>query len=377
MTAKKPRVAIVSDPLVQRGGAERVVETIAEIYPDAPIFAILYSEKTGPASLKDRIVESPLGRIPGAASKHRWFLPFYAAAVESFDLSEYDVIISSHHTAAKGLLRHSNQRHICYCHTPMRALWERPHEELRTIPAPLRGMGAALMRNLRVWDLAAASHVDQFVANSEVTRTRITKHYGRFSTLLYPPIDVDRFTPAAVPVGDYYLVASRNVPYKRIDIAVAAAAQAHRKLVIVGCKGDAPELNGPHVQHYGHVSDDRLLELMRGARALLFPGFEDFGMTPVEMMACGRPVIAYGKGGALETVVDGVTGVLVAEQSARAFADGMHRFERLRFESDTIRRHAERFSKQRFMQAFKEIVDGDPMEQQASALDPVLTGLLR
>ncbi|MGZ3550546.1 MAG: glycosyltransferase [Vulcanimicrobiaceae bacterium] len=375
MRQAKPRIAIVSDPLVQRGGAERVVETIAGIFPDAPIYTILYSAQTGPASIEDRVISSPLGRIPGAAAKHRWFLPFYAAAVESFDLSQYDIIISSHHTAAKGVLRHAGQRHICYCHTPMRALWERPHEELRTIPAPLRGIAGASMRSLRRWDLASASRVDQFIANSEVTRTRISKHYGRFSAVLHPPIDVERFTPGLTPAQDYYLVASRNVPYKRIDIAVEAAARANRNLVIVGCSPDAKELRGPHVRHYGHVSDAQLLKLMQGARALLFPGYEDFGMAPVEMMACGRPVIAYGKGGALETVVDAVTGLLVDEQSPQAFADAICRFETMRFDPQVIRRHAEGFSKQRFVSAFREIVESDSGTR-ASIVTDLIAGAL-
>lgn len=351
---KSPRIAIVSDPLVQRGGAERVVEHIAATFPEAPVFAILYSEKTGPASLAHRIVPSFLQRIPGAASHHRWFLPLFPAAIESFDLAEFDVIISSHHSVAKGLLRHGGQRHICYCHTPMRALWERPQEELRSLPLPARPFAAALMRRLRQWDALAAGRVDIFLANSEVTRTRISKHYGRMSMVLYPPITIDKFTPADTPPGDYYLVASRNVPYKRIDIAVEAARLAGRKLIVAGCT--SPAFAAPHVEQLGHVTDAQLVELMRGARALLFPGYEDFGMTPVEMMACGRPVIAYGKGGALETVIDGTTGVLVSEQTPQAFAEAIRRSEHLSFNPAIVRRNAERFSVDRFCDTLREIV---------------------
>lgn len=350
------RVAIVSDPLVQRGGAERVVETIAQTFPDAPVFAILYSSKTGPASLADRIVPSFLQKIPGAARRHRLLVPWYAAAVERFDLSGYDVVISSHHTAAKGVLTSAGQRHICYCHTPMRALWERPHEELQTLPAVLRPLAAAQMQKMRMWDRANAAGVDLFLANSEVTRDRIRRHYGRESQVLYPPIAIDKFFPTYRKPDDYYLVASRNVPYKRIDIAVAAARLAKRRLIIAGCT--SPEFDGPGVEQYGHVSDERLRELMCGARALLFPGFEDFGMTPVEVMACGRPVVAYARGGALETVLDGVTGVLVPDQTPEAFAKGMHRLERMEPDSRAIRAHAERFSTQHFTAALQEIVYG-------------------
>jgi glycosyltransferase involved in cell wall biosynthesis len=357
MTDKRLRVAIVSDPLVQRGGAERVVETIASAFPDAPIFAILYSAKTGPASLASRVVPSFLQKIPGAVSRHRMFLPLYPLAIESFDLSGFDVIISSHHTAGKGVLRSAGQRHICYCHTPMRAVWERPHEELRTLPAIARPGAALMMHKFRAWDTNAALRVDEFVANSAVTQQRIAKHYGRFSTLLPPPIDTVRFTPGTSAPQDYYLVASRNVPYKRIDIAVAATALANRRLVITGSA--SRNFEAPHVAQLGHVGDAELLEIMRGAKALLFPGFEDFGMTPVEMMACGRPVIAYGAGGALETVRDGVTGLLVAEQTPEAFARAIAQFERTTFDVTAIRRHAEKYSSERFVSALLRIVYGE------------------
>jgi glycosyltransferase involved in cell wall biosynthesis len=349
-----PRVAIVSDPLVQRGGAERVVEHLARLFPDAPVFAILYSAKTGPASLVDRVISSFLQRIPGAAAHHRWFLPLFPAAVESFDLSGYDVIISSHHTAAKGVLRAASQRHICYCHTPMRALWERPFEELRSVPGVARPFAAHAMRRLREWDVLTVSRVDEFMANSDVTRERIRKHYGRHATLVYPPCTLDPFTPGGDRVEDYYLVASRDVPYKRIDIAVEATRLAHRKLIIAGCRSG--RYNAPHVQQLGVVDNADLARLMRRAKALLFPADEDFGMTPVEVMACGRPVIAYGKGGALETVVSGATGVLVSEQTPRAFAAAIREFERMHFDSAVIRRNAERFSMQRFAKAMYDAV---------------------
>jgi len=356
MKHRIPRIAIVSDPLVQRGGAERVVQTIAEIYPEAPVFTLLYSERTGPSSLRDRVVPSWLARIPGAARRHRWLLPFYPSAIESFDLHDYDVIISSHHTAAKGLLRNAEQVHVCYCHTPMRALWERPHEEMQTLSALLRPLAWAVLTRLRVWDAAAAQRVDRFVANSETTRRRILKHYGRESTVIPPPIDVSRFTPGSGAPGDYYLVASRPVPYKRIDLAVAATARLGRRLVIVGGAGSA-FAREPHVEALGHVSDEQLVDLMRGCRALLFPQLEDFGMTPLEVAACGRPAIAYGRGGALETVIDRRTGVLVPEQTVEAFVEGMLQLERSTFDPSTLRRHAEGFSADHFAARLRSVVD--------------------
>jgi glycosyltransferase involved in cell wall biosynthesis len=355
---REPRVAIVSDPLVQRGGAERCVEVMAETFPDAPIFALLYSSATGPASLAPRIIPSSLQRLPGATRRHRWLLPFYPAAMESFDLSDYDVILSSHHTAAKGILRTADQLHLCYCHTPMRALWERSFDEIRSLPGFARPFATATLRSLRAWDYATAARVDTFIANSNTVRRRIAKHYGRDSTILHPPIDVDRFRPSGErEESDYYLVASRLVPYKRVDLAVAATAALGRRLVVVGGgPGESAVRGAAHVDYRGHVSDGELLNLMRGARALIFPAYEDFGMAPVEMMACGRPVVAYGAGGVAETVIDGVTGVFAAEQTVDSFVDALKRFERTSFDRGRIRVHAENFSQQRFQDALRSLV---------------------
>jgi glycosyltransferase involved in cell wall biosynthesis len=341
-----PRVVIVSDPLVQRGGAEKMVaDVIGQIFPDAPIHAILYSAQTGPAQIAKRVIPSFLQRIPGAARRHRWMLPLYPTAVESMDLRGYDLIISSHHTAAKGILRTSEQRHICYCHTPMRALWERSFEELEELPAALRPLAARSLSRLREWDYLTAGRVDMFLANSATTRDRILRHYGRSSRIVHPPLDAGRFRSNGVTgAGDYYLVASRLVPYKRVDLAIAATAKLKRRLVVVGTGPRKTSLDESHVEYLGHVSDDRLVDLMQHARALIFPAFEDYGMTPVEMMACGRPVIAYGKGGALETVVDNRTGVFATAQTVEAFTEAIERFESLSFDSSDIAEHARTFS---------------------------------
>jgi glycosyltransferase involved in cell wall biosynthesis len=350
-------VAIVSDPLVQRGGAERVVEAMAEAFPQAPIFALLYSAEHGPSSLESRVKTSWLQNIPGASRRHRMLFPMFPAAIESLDVAKYDVILSSHHTVAKGIVRGANQVHVCYCHTPMRALWERSAAELATLPSLIRPAVSIAFGQLRVWDVVTASRVDTFLANSVVTQRRITSHYARSSTVLHPPIDVSRFTPgpSSVPEQAYYLVASRAVPYKRVDIAVAAARAVGRRVIVVG--GNHRNITaGDGIEVRGIVDDSTLLDLMRGARALLFPQYEDFGMTPLEMNACGRPTIAYGAGGALETIVDGVTGVLVPEQSVSAFADGIRRFESMSFDSDALRVYAERFSRDSFIRGLREAV---------------------
>ncbi len=352
--ADAPRIAIVSDPLVQRGGAERVVEALADAFPEAPIFALLYSPRTGPARLAPRVRTSWLARLPQATRRHRAFFPFYRSAIESFDVSDFDVIISSHHTVAKGVLTRADQVHVCYCHTPMRALWERPVQELATVPAPIRPAVAALFSHMRVWDAVSAARVQQFVANSTTTQRRIATYYRRESELVFPPIDTEHFTPGG-EAGQYYLVASRPVPYKRIDIAIAATAALGRPLVIVGGRHalhSAPR----NVELLGHVSDEKLRDLMRGARALLFPQYEDFGMTPLEMNACGRPVIAYGAGGALDTVVEGETGTLAPEQTVPSFIAAIEHFERMTFKPELARAHALRFSRRYFETRMREIV---------------------
>jgi glycosyltransferase involved in cell wall biosynthesis len=354
---KRPRVAIVSDPMCQAGGAERVVEALGEAFPDAPIFSILYSPAHGPRSLKDRVVQSWLHRVPLATKHARAFFPFYPSAVESFDLSAYDVIVSSHHTLAKGLLRNAEQTHICYCHTPMRALWELPHEEVSRAPAFLRPAIRAMLLALRNWDFSTAARVDHFVANSRLTSDRIRKHYRRESIVVHPPIEVDRFVPADVEVGDYYLIAGRNVPYKRIDLAITAAERLGRRLVVVGDGTDRLAKESHCVTFLGKVSDEKLRTLMQSAKALLFPQKEDFGMALLEANACGRPVIAYGAGGALETVLDGRTGVLFSEQSVESLTEAIESFEGRDFDPAAIRDHAELFSKQRFIATMRTLVD--------------------
>jgi glycosyltransferase involved in cell wall biosynthesis len=350
----EPRIAIVSDPLVQRGGAERVVEALAQAFPQAPIFALLYSAQKGPSSLQSRVRASWLNRVPSANRRHRLFLPLYRQAIESFDLSEYDVIVSSHHTVGKGVLTRADQVHVCYCHTPMRALWERPAAELATLPAPARPLAAAVFSHLREWDFVTGSRVQHYVANSRATQRRIATYYRRESTVIPPPIQTDFFTPGG-DADDYYLVASRPVPYKRVDIAIAATAQLKRKLKIVGGK-HAVSRAAPHVELLGSVSDEELRALMRGARALLFPQHEDFGMTPLEMNACGRPVIAYGRGGALDTVIDGWTGILVSEQTVPAFVRAIERFEQTEFDPAALRAHALAFSGDAFVERMRSLV---------------------
>ncbi len=350
-----PKVAIVADAMVVQGGAERVVEALAEAFPSAPIYTLLYDPTRAPSSIRDRVITSWLQRFPGATRYGKALLPLYPLAFESFDLSAYDIIVSSSHTLAKGVLRTADQVHVCYCHTPMRSIWERTHAEVRGTPRLLHPLLRSLFMNLRQWDFMTASRVDQFIANSRITQKRIGTHYRRDSIVVTPPIETHRFRPGG-SVEDYYLVVSRNVPYKRIDLAIAAAERLGRHLIVVGEGTTRLTSTSGFVSLRGNVSQEELLSLMQGARALLSPQLEDFGMAMLEMNACGRPVIAFAGGGALETLVEGKTGIFFHEQNVDALANAILRFESLRFDSLAIRRHAERFSKEHFIATMRDLV---------------------
>lgn len=351
-----PKIAIVSDTMVVQGGAERLLEVLAEAFPQAPVYTVLYDPKRGPVSIGPRVRSSWLRHFPAGEKYVKALLPFFPSAIESFDLSEYDIIVSSSHQVAKNALRTADQLHVCYCHTPMRAIWERTHAEIRGMPGPVRPLLHGLFRRLRVWDFVASARVDQFVANSRVTQARIETHYRRQSLVVPPPIDTLKFIPSETGRREYYLVAARNVPYKRIDLAIAAAERLERKLVVVG-EGTA-RLRSAHplIECRGKVDEAEFVQLMQGARAFLAPQLEDFGMAMLEANACGVPVIAYGKGGALDSTIDGETGVLFGEQTLEAVIDAIKRFETISFDAAAIRRHAERFSKRRFIETIQQLV---------------------
>jgi glycosyltransferase involved in cell wall biosynthesis len=351
------KVAIVSDTMVVLGGAERLVEALADAFPEAPIYALLYDAKRGPTRLRRRVIQSFLSRFPGSTHYAKALLPLFPAAVESFDLSEYDVIISSSHTLAKGALRTSEQLHICYCHTPMRAIWERTHAEVNGVPTLLRPLLRRLFLDLRIWDFTSSARVDHFIANSKTTQKRIATHYRRESAVITPPIDTEHFRPGPNPqAGDYYLVAARNVPYKRIDLAIAAAERLGRKLVVAGEGTSRLAGRSTWVTAVGKTDEAHFLSLLQGARALIAPQLEDFGMAMLEANACGRPVIAYGRGGAFETQIDGKTGILFDPQSVDALCAAIERFESTPFDNAWIRSYAERFSRQQFISAIRDFV---------------------
>ena len=366
------RVAIVHYWFVKFRGGERVVEALAEMFPRADLFTLVLDPDALPPSLRSRnFTTSFLQNTPGVKRHYKKLLPLFPLALEQFNLDDYDLVISSESGAAKGVLTRPHTCHICYCHTPMRYVWDMYH---RYRAAPGMGAIARLVFSLsahymRLWDYAAAARVDYFVANSRNVAGRIGKHYRREATVIHPPVAV--CTGYVSPsVEDYYLVVGELVDYKRVDLAIEACNRLGRPLRIIG-EGEEFErlrsLAGPTVRFLGHLPDPELREHYARCRALLFPGEEDFGIVPVEAQSFGRPVIAFGRGGALETVVGGFptdpvapeasTGVLFAKQSAESLAAAIRFFEsnESRFSPTLIRHHAERFEVSRFkaeMRAF-------------------------
>ena len=342
------KLALVHEWLTNLAGSERVILAMHDLWPTAPVYTSLYRPDALPAEYgPDRwdVRTSFLQRWPGATRRWRLLLPLMPAAFEGFDLSEYDVVLSSSHACAKGVLTRADTCHICYCYTPIRYLWEMPHQYLAEAGGLRRRLLRGTLARLRQWDYCAAQRVDRFVAISETVRRRVAKHYRRDAVVIHPPVDTTRFAPSAER-GDDYLVVSRMVGYKRVDLAVAACTQTGRRLNVVGVGPEMDHLRrvaGPTVSFLGELSDAAVSALYGRARGLLFCGEEDFGLTPVEAQAAGCPVLAYGRGGALETVVDGETGVHFAEPTVESLVAGLQRFELLTFRPERCVDSARRF----------------------------------
>jgi len=344
------RVAITADWLNSFGGAERVLLELHDLFPDAPVYTTVHDPGGLPPSMHGFDVRSSfLQSVPFARKHHQSFLPLMPLAFEQFDMSEYDLVLTTSSACAKGVITRPGTLNICYCYTPSRYLWDLYHEYTRGHPARL--LIAPLVHWLRMWDRLSADRVDHFIAISYEVAARIERHYGRKPEVIYPPVDVDRYLPNRRPPEDFYLVVSRLVRYKRIDLAIEAANRLGRKLVIVGDGAERRRLKsiaGPTVSFLGRRGDAEIADLFARCRALLFPGHEDFGITPVEAQAAGRPVVAYGRGGATETVIDGVTGVLFGEQSVDSMVAAMRRLEGLSLDPTVCRRNAERFDRSEF-----------------------------
>ena len=354
------RVAIVHDYLNQAGGAERVVAVLHRMFPDAPIFATLFDPAAVGAPLASADVRTSwMQRLPGWRKHFKAYLPLYPSAVRSFDLTGYDLILSSSSAWAKGVRVPAGALHVCYCYTPMRWAWSFDSYVSRSELGALSRFAAGLvMAPLRRWDVMTARSVDRFVAISTAVADRIRASYGRHADVVFPPVDVERFRWDQPP-GDYFLVVSRLNSYKRIDLAVRACSLASLPLVVVGDGPDRGALEraaGPTVRFTGRLPDDEVTPLFESCKALILPGLEDFGLTPLEANAAGRPVVAFAGGGVLDTVRDGVTGVLFREQTPEALREALARIGRQSWEAAALRAHAETFSESVFVARLREIL---------------------
>jgi glycosyltransferase involved in cell wall biosynthesis len=361
------KVAIIQEWLTTMGGSEKVVQAIAEVYPDADIFTLVADNKLVRelGFENKKITTSLIQKLPFAEKKYKLYLPLFPFAVEQFDLREYDLIISSNHAVSKGVLTAAHQLHVTYCHSPIRYAWDLYHQYLEEekLGFSLKGLLARyFLHRIRLWDFQSASRPDYFMSNSNFIASRIMKVYGKKATTVYPPIEIDDFA-LEVNKEDYYVTCSRMVPYKKIDLIVEAFSRMpDKKLVVIG---DGPDyekikaLASPNIEFKGYLGFSELIKYLQKARAFVFAANEDFGMLPVEAQACGTPVIALGKGGCLETVIEGKTGVLFREQTVDSLIDGVKRYEKIAAGLDpfVIRAHAESFGKERFKEEIRSFVE--------------------
>lgn len=359
------KVAVVHYWWLNNRGGEAVCSSIVELFPDADIFVHVYSEpvinESLPSNFHGSVKTTYISKIPGAKRSYQKLLPLMPMALEQLDLSSYDLVISSESGPAKGVITRPDAVHICYCHSPMRYVWDMYHEYRNSAGALIKLLFPFIAHRLRLWDRLSADRVDHFIANSSFVASRIRKFYRRESEVIFPPVNVSEFS-ADEPREGFYLSLGQLVPYKRADLAVEAFNRLNLPLVVVGEGELHKELKakaGPNIEVMGRQPFDVIRDLLQRCRGLIFPGVEDFGIVPVEAMASGAPVIAYAKGGALETVIDGETGIHFHEQTVEALMDAVGKLERgdVAFDPKVLRSHAEKFSKERFKQQIQQFID--------------------
>jgi len=355
------KVALVHDYLIQDGGAERVLGCLQRLFPTAPTYTILFDPKHPQAAGKT-VYGSFLQKFPFSRRLDQWYMPLMPLAVEQLDLSGYDLVISSSSSFAKGIITAPETKHVCYMHTPTRFLWHDRIGYLNDLRQPrfVRIALLPVLHHLRLWDLQAANRPTHVLTNSQTSRARIRRYYNREAEVIYPPVDVKRIQLSRSP-GTYWLAAGRLVGYKRFDLIVRAFARLRLPLKIFG---NGPELRrlramaGPETEFLGNVTEQRKVELYQGAIGFLYPQIEDFGLTAVEAMAAGKPVITYGAGGGAESVIDGVTGEHIETQSWENIADAVIRFDPTRYDPERIRARAEEFSEDRFKEKMLNYIRG-------------------
>lgn len=355
------RVALIHDWLTGLRGGEKVLEVLCELFPEATLFTLVYIPGSTSQTIESLAIRTPFTqKLPGIHKYYRWYLPLYPWAIESVDLGGFDLVFSSSHCVAKGVIPPAGSVHICYCHTPMRYIWDRFDDyfgsgiKAHLLYGPIAGL-------LRKWDVASAKRVHHFVANSSHVAGRIRNYYRReVDAVIHPPVDTNFFVPGAQEPEDYYLVVSALAPYKRLDVAIDCFNRRKERLLIVGTGPEERRLReraGPNIRFMGSVSKEELRGLYQRSRATLLPGVEDFGIVPLESQACGRPVVALARGGALESIRGDETGVLFDELSPDALSAAIDKVSSLRFNNATLCSWALGFSGERFKASIKDFIE--------------------
>jgi len=377
---KSPKVALVHDFITYYTGAERVLKVFADMFPESPIFTLLYDEKMNDIFPKSRVIPSYIQNYPSfIRDKRKFLLTKFPKAIEQFNFSEYDLVLSSSGAFSKGVITKPGTTHICYCHAPMRYAWDWHQEYLQehNLKGIKKVLAEMLLHKVRIWDSVSAERVDLFVANSKTTRERIKKYYKKDSIVVFPPVDTERFSEysnSSTSISStllknknsdsYFFIVSRLEPYKRIDIPVEVFNKhPDLKLIIAGTGSAEQKLKAaatsPNIKFLGYQDDDAITKLYSDSRAFIFPGEDDFGITAVEAMSCGKPVLAINKGGSRETVVDGKTGILFDKQTGESFEEALNLFleQEHSFDSTAIRKHAETFNKNSFIDTMYELIN--------------------
>jgi len=354
---KNLKVALIHDHLAQMGGAEKVLQIFHGMFPDAPIYTLMKKEENVKKNFPNAVIRtSIIQKLPWGVKHYRWYMPFMPMAVEFYDLTGYDLVLSSTSSFAKGVITTSDTLHICYCHTPTRYLWSDTHQYIKELSYNkyFKKLISLVLNYIRMWDRLASDRVDNYIANSKTVKKRIKKYYKANSEIIYPNIEMEKFH-ISKDIGDYYLAGCRLVPYKRIDIIVQAFKKLNLKLKIFGDGVDMERLKSiadgaDNIEFLGRVDDDKRSELFSKCKAYINPQTEDFGITIVEAMASGRPVIAVRRGGATETVIENKTGVFFENETAASLEKAVAKFEsrNIKWDSVVIRAHASKFSTERF-----------------------------
>ncbi|WP_339269573.1 glycosyltransferase [Paenibacillus sp. FSL K6-1330] len=369
------KIAIVHDYLNQMGGAERVVAVLHKMFPEAPIYTTIVDRNKLLPELQDAVIHTTwMQRIPGILNKFKLYFWLYPFSIRSINVKSYDLILSSSSAYAKGVRKGRQSLHVCYCYTPMRFVWDfDTYMESIQVPRLVKRIAKWLIYPLKRWDKNNSEHVDRLIAISTIVKERIKQCYGVNAPIIFPPVEVSRFSVKEGVPEDYFLVVSRLVSYKKIDLAIEACTQSGKRLIVIGDGPDRKRLEqlaGDTITFLGRKSDEDVVRYMQNCKALIFPGIEDFGITPLEANACGRPIIAYYGGGALDTIIAEQTGLYFEEQSINSLVNTINRFDQYHWDPQYIRQHAEQFSEHVFIERMQSIIESSLKSREIKSTIP-------